>query len=162
MADENKQLKKHVHAAKEWLGKAEQSLDNDERLKGDLNVMLAKAELQRASETEAGPGARGWGRRLLPAAVAAVLAAVCWQVMKPAPVQIAPVTVPPAAVVTKKEPLKPELKQEKPAEPEKLPEEAAEPVPVSGPAEEKPQQAEIPSADMQKLMCTAGQSLRAQ
>jgi hypothetical protein len=45
-------LKRHISAAKEWLGRAEKSLDQDNEVKGDLNLMLAQAELQRAKESK--------------------------------------------------------------------------------------------------------------
>jgi hypothetical protein len=45
-------LKRHISAAKEWLGRAEKSLDQDNEVKGDLNLMLAQAELQRAKEAK--------------------------------------------------------------------------------------------------------------
>lgn len=47
-------LKRHISAAKEWLGRAEKSLDQDNEVKGDLNLMLAQAELQRAKEEKHG------------------------------------------------------------------------------------------------------------
>ena len=50
MAEGKEKIKNHVSAAKEWLGKAEQSLDEDNDIKGSLNLMLAQAELKRAQE----------------------------------------------------------------------------------------------------------------
>lgn len=52
MTEVKEQMKNHVSAAKEWLGKAEQSLDEDNDIKGNLNLMLAQAELKRAQETK--------------------------------------------------------------------------------------------------------------
>lgn len=50
MAEFRKKMKSHVSAAKEWLGKAEQSLEERNDVKGNLNLMLAQAELTRAQE----------------------------------------------------------------------------------------------------------------
>lgn len=52
MAELKQQMKKHVKAAKEWLGKAEQSFDQENEIRGDLNLMLAQAELKHAQETK--------------------------------------------------------------------------------------------------------------
>lgn len=45
-------MSKHVKAAKTWLGRAEQSFDKDQNIRGELNLMLAQAELQRAQEAK--------------------------------------------------------------------------------------------------------------
>ena len=51
MAGERERLCAHIRAAKDWLGRAESSLEREEDIKGGLNLMLAQAELQRAKET---------------------------------------------------------------------------------------------------------------
>lgn len=53
MADLKNRMINHVKAAKLWLGKAEQSFDQENEIRGDLNLMLAEAELKRARETKA-------------------------------------------------------------------------------------------------------------
>ena len=70
--------KEHVRAAREWLGRAEHSLEQEDHIRGDLDVMLAQAELQRAQETEEGRVRRRWLGRLLPAGAAALVAALVW------------------------------------------------------------------------------------
>lgn len=70
--------KEHVRAAREWLGRAEDSLEQEDHIRGDLDVMLAQAELQRAQETEEGLVRRRWLGRLLPAGAAALVAALVW------------------------------------------------------------------------------------
>ena len=70
--------KEHVRAAREWLGRAEDSLEQEDHIRGDLDVMLAQAELQRARETEEGRVRRRWLGRLLPAGAAALVAALVW------------------------------------------------------------------------------------
>ena len=66
-----------MRAAREWLGQAETSLDKKEDIRGDLNVMLAQAELQRAKETKELTRAQRWLHRLVPAAAAFLLVAGC-------------------------------------------------------------------------------------
>ena len=51
MAEERERIGAHVKAAKDWLGRAESSLEKEEDVRGGLNLMLAEAELQRARET---------------------------------------------------------------------------------------------------------------
>lgn len=70
--------REHVRAAREWLGRAEDSLEQEDHIRGDLDVMLAQAELQRAQETEEGRVRRRWLGRLLPAGAAALVAALVW------------------------------------------------------------------------------------
>lgn len=71
MAEERERLCAHVKAAKDWLGRAESSLEKEEDVKGGLNLMLAEAELQRARETRTGKSAA----RFLAPALAVLLVA---------------------------------------------------------------------------------------
>ena len=43
MGDKRKRLRLHIKAAKEWLGQAEDSLEKERDIQGDLKLMLAKA-----------------------------------------------------------------------------------------------------------------------
>ncbi|MBP2632636.1 MAG: hypothetical protein H6Q70_3264 [Firmicutes bacterium] len=52
MVELKNRMSKHVKAAKTWLGRAEQSFDKDQNIRGELNLMLAQAELQRAQEAK--------------------------------------------------------------------------------------------------------------
>lgn len=52
MHDKRKHLQDRIKSARTWLKKAEHSLEKDKDIEGDLNVMLAQAELQRAREIE--------------------------------------------------------------------------------------------------------------
>ena len=54
MAEEREKICAHVKAAKDWLGRAESSLEKEEDVRGGLNLMLAEAELQRVRETRKG------------------------------------------------------------------------------------------------------------
>ena len=64
MAEEREKICAHVKAAKDWLGRAESSLEKEEDVRGGLNLMLAEAELQRARETRKG---KRFARFLAPA-----------------------------------------------------------------------------------------------
>ena len=50
MEDNRKNLQKHIRAASDWLQQADKSIERKEDLKGDLKLMLAKAELQNAEK----------------------------------------------------------------------------------------------------------------
>ncbi|MBR2179824.1 MAG: hypothetical protein IJ862_05475 [Selenomonadaceae bacterium] len=50
MEDNRKNLRKHIKAASDWLQQADKSIERKEDLKGDLKLMLAKAELQNAEK----------------------------------------------------------------------------------------------------------------
>ncbi len=189
VADERSRLRRHVRAAREWLGKAEASLDRAEDVQGDLNLMLAQAELTRAKETER-PGAKVvWARRIAAFSVAALLAgASLWawragvppaqepplaeqRIEQPAGMSQAPiVTAPPPAANPLPVRTGQEAAAESPPMQEALVGEAEEPVPEPAvtmqetetpPADPLPREASLPSEDMQRLMNSAGQSLRA-
>lgn len=53
MARADTERKKRIQAAKTWLAKAEKAYAEDSSAKGQLQVMLAKAELQRLEESTA-------------------------------------------------------------------------------------------------------------
>ena len=77
MAEEREKICAHVKAAKDWLGRAESSLEKEEDVRGGLNLMLAEAELQRARETRKG---KRFARFLAPAlAVLLALGGVAMQ-----------------------------------------------------------------------------------
>lgn len=187
--DDRSRLRLHVRAAREWLGRAEESLGRSEDVRGDLNLMLARAELMRAKETEHPQAAVVWTRRLAPLFVALLLAGGGYWAWRGVP---GAQTAPPLPVERRVEAMTP-LKPEEAAIPATipLPQEIAAPVaadiseaPMSGieadetsampepdvpdapeTAEEKTQEtpslARLPSEDMQRLMNSAGQSLRA-
>ena len=73
-AEDRSRLRLHVRAAREWLGRAEESLGRADDVRGDLNLMLAQAELTRAKETERPGVSVVWARRLAPFFVAALIA----------------------------------------------------------------------------------------
>lgn len=183
MPEGNTQYKDHVRAAREWLGRAENSLEQDDHIRGDLDVMLAQAELQRAQEMDEGALRRRWLRRLLPAGTAAILAGIAWGLW-PAEPETPPgeavMAAAPAPLARQEETVfvLPEQKiGERVSDAEAATEVTHETAPAlieETAAEEKivleqpernpePKQAvRLPSVDMQKLMSQAGQSLRAQ
>lgn len=78
MKDQNQRQRHHIRAARDWLGKAEHSLAEDNEVRGELKVMLAKAELAQARQGAGAGPLRRWGRRLLPAAAAFLIAGGGW------------------------------------------------------------------------------------
>lgn len=178
-AEDRSRLRLHVRAAREWLGRAEESLGRADDVRGDLNLMLAQAELTRAKETECPGTSVVWVRRLAPLFVAALIAGggyFMWrtgiQAGPEPPVQRAmqsatalpeAVTLSPTARQETKKAMLPEI-TEAPAREEEPP----EIVPMAEPElpetvetmQESVQQARLPSEDMQRLMNSAGQSLR--
>lgn len=64
---------KRVKSVKKWLDKAENSYSNNKDISGELNLMMAQAEMQRLKETHPHEKAKKWGIRLSAMAAAAVL-----------------------------------------------------------------------------------------
>ena len=75
MKDKRQNLRRHIRAAKEWLGEAEDNLAAENDIRGDLNLMLAQAELKRVTETKTAGAPQKFMMRFAPLAVAASLAA---------------------------------------------------------------------------------------
>ncbi len=63
---------RRVQAIRKWLEKAEVSYTSHKEVKGEINLIMAQAEMQRLKETEPPHPLRVWGRRGL-----ALLAAFC-------------------------------------------------------------------------------------
>ncbi len=63
---------RRVRAIRKWLEKAESSYTSHKDVKGEINLIMAQAEMQRLKETEPPHPLRVWGRRGL-----AFLAAFC-------------------------------------------------------------------------------------
>lgn len=53
--DQRNERRKHIQSAIDWLEKAENSIAESKDIKGDLNLMLAKAELQHEEESRSSP-----------------------------------------------------------------------------------------------------------
>ena len=182
MAKNRNTFRQHIRAARDWLGRAENSMDKKNDVRGDLNLMLAQAELQRARETKGLTKRASWLVRLAPLAAALLLVAGCLSFLRLTGPQARQVAEPnPPAVQRNVEPAEPKavLANAETAAPKAVSRPVAEPPaarPVSEPAAavapvshakaaprpvEQPA-ARVPSADMQKLMQSAGRSLRAQ
>ena len=180
--EDRSRLRHHVRAAREWLGRAEDSLDRADDVRGDLNLMLARAELARAQETERPRPSVIWARRLAPLCAAVLLAGgAVWgwkSAIPPAPASIERRTEEAAADAARRlgeSPPLPAIPQADavPAQEEHV----SEPLPAAAEFKEEseeavastpetsippePQGARIPAEDMQRLMSSAGQSLRA-
>ena len=184
-ADDRSRLRLHVRAAREWLGRADESLGRADDVRGDLNLMLAQAELTRAKETERPAASVVWARRLAPLFVAVLIAGggySMWRMgtqAEPSSLPLEQRTVQSAAALPEPTVLQPIVPQETretmpleitepPAREDEPPEivsmaEAEEPetVETAETPQESLQQARLPSEDMQRLMNSAGQSLRA-
>ena len=185
MKERNQKQRRHIRAARQWLGEAEHSLAENHRVRGELKVMLAKAELARVEGTPGHRFVKKWSMRILPALAAIFLAGggyALWQVQLPRNAAVtAPVeTAPPAASVqqeTEAAPLPDETPAEEPVpEPlqpsqEPVQEPPVEMAPAQAPQREesasqaerlpaKPAAPRVPDDGMQKLMQTAGKTLR--
>lgn len=75
MDDKRKMERHHIQAAKEWLDGAERSLEGRDEVRGDLRVMLAKAELAHVGTGKHVSLLRCVGAYLLPVALAGIIAA---------------------------------------------------------------------------------------
>ena len=185
MDSERSARRKSIRAARDWLMGAEDALAGQDDLAGDLKLMLARAELERASVFCRARMQR-WSRRLLPplVAMAAVLAAVSWQ---RAPVQeahtvqesqmaqgaengvlhasaepAAPIAEEPSAMgsgeTTKPMDFAAPLRAEQPVQ--EAPAAAAVPQAAPAPPVRAAQPSPMPDRDMQRLMQVGGKILR--
>lgn len=169
--DDRGRLRRHVRAAREWLGRAEASLERAEDVRGDLSLMLARAELARARETARPGAAVVCARRLLPLFAAALLAGggwLAWRAALPRPAQgadappVRAARIAPVRETGRPAPESPPAAPETALPPARGAEEAPSPdVPARAAEEPAARGARIPSEEMQRLMSRAGQSLRA-
>lgn len=194
MKDRNQKQRHHIRAARQWLGEAETSLAENHRVRGELKVMLAKAELARVEGTPGHRFVKKWSMRLMPALVALAIAGggyALWQSQSavytaaPAPTsaqvdavdtveeaaepQEAPaVQVTAAASAPEPEPAASAPPQQMPAAeapaevtaapPQAAPQETARA--AAEPHAAAPSAPKVPDDGMQKLMQTAGKTLR--
>ncbi len=64
---------KRVKAVKKWLDKAEDAYSGHQELTGEMNLMMAQAEMQRLKEVHKNSPVRKWGLRGCAMIVAAIL-----------------------------------------------------------------------------------------
>lgn len=184
--EDRSRLRRHVRAAREWLGRAEDSLDRAEDVRGDLNLMLAQAELTRAQEVERPRPSVAWTRRLAPLCAAALIAGGglwAWRSAVPqtpppimerraeeaaastdaAQLRRDPVPLPQADSVPVREEIVLEVPLAESEYGEPTEEASASPPESEISQEPRPDTggARLPSEEMQRLMNSAGQSLRA-
>ena len=53
MAEAKKHMNRHLRSARQWLTKAEEAFDQDHDVRGELDLLLAQAELQHVKEKKA-------------------------------------------------------------------------------------------------------------
>ena len=71
---QDREIRQHITAAKGWLSRAEDSLEQENAIQGDLKLMLAQAERKRAQEKNDKKLCVRWFKRLAPGALACALA----------------------------------------------------------------------------------------
>lgn len=174
MAEDKNGFRRHVRAAKEWLGETEESLDKEQEVKGDLSFMLARAELERAKDVQGRSKAEKL-QQPLALLVAVLLATAAWWLWRGAEKEQAE-PVPDVQPVQLAEPVGPKEEQPKETKTETDVKEFTTDSVAENENEksmeqeeaatkEAPEPAEavrLPDEDMQKLMSEAGRSLRAQ
>ena len=181
MGTDRRERAKSIRAARDWLTGAEHALAGEDDLAGDLKLMLARAELARiAADRRA--RLRRWARwGLLPLVAAGISAWLMWQwspveeprttvavqseemrVIPPVPVQ----EETPPAVQTEDAPPVPkhgepsaETQAAPPSESPAAPVVGASPGPMHAEAAQSAR-AQIPNADLQRLMQVGGKILR--
>ncbi|SHK59757.1 hypothetical protein SAMN05216582_1097 [Selenomonas ruminantium] len=176
----------HIRAARDWLGKAEDSLAREKDVQGDLKLMLAKAELAQMDPSPQSRRLSSWGGRLAALLLAMGIAGgFCWwkavtlpvatpavpavtadrQGDMPEPAKL-PETTPPAVPARPDFSAQPEAQ---PAPPVKVTEQAspAPPVEKTAPVSQgmaapqgQPVPPKVPDVDKQQLMQSAGKILR--
>ena len=81
-----KRVGQRVNAAKRWLAKAEEEFSNERPMRGELNLMLAEAELKRLKESEP-VGRHAWLKHGAAFGIAVVLVcglSAAWLLLPPA------------------------------------------------------------------------------
>lgn len=76
MKDRRNRIRRHIQAAQKWLGQAEHNLAEENDVRGNLNIMLASAELQQVHEKNFVAGGKRLAVRYVPPVVASLAAAL--------------------------------------------------------------------------------------
>ena len=180
MADFKGHMIRHLRSARIWLTRAEESFDKDSKVRGELDLFLAQAELQHARETSLSRPERPRQSLLRHTAsfvIAVVVAAAGFGAYWGLSERNAAMPVPLAAQEAKATPVAPKaletaapvrVEEQRPAPPKatsNTPSEAVQPVSRPG-QPERPQPAEkenlLSPDEMQSVIRAAGKSLRGQ
>lgn len=183
MSDKRQAVRNHITAAKTWLSQAENSIDKENDIRSDLNLMLAQAELQRAQETKQCRLWQLWLKRLAPLVAAILVGAAYVLFLRPdladgqadvnmpaaAEIEIAPAASGLGQPAHQQLVPAPVTDTEAAAQPERAfeqvgPQPAAQPpmeaVLTGQPEASSAAQPAVPDAELQKLMQHAGKALR--
>ena len=160
---------KRVRAIRKWLEKAENSYTSNKDISGEINLIMAQAEMQRLKETEKPHPVRVWGKRGLALFAALAIVGGAALIRYELKAHDARVTARAKAAVMQmfsKEKEKEEAK-EMPAAPAApvipVPVEAAEPaVEVPAPATESAPAPVMSEAEIASVVGEAGRALRGQ
>ena len=182
MAQIKQHMYQHLRSAKEWLTKAEDAFSKEHNVRAELDLMLAQAELQHATEVNR---ARQWRYKYilfrhglaltLAMSMVVAIGGVYWWTTRPViapvplPVQVnAPVEVKPqveTTIVTKTIPETVQTENNK-SETQSVKAETSRPAPVVQPAQTKQPRYQAPAVlsedEVQKLVRAAGKTLRGQ
>jgi type IV secretory pathway VirB10-like protein len=183
MADFKRQMSRHLQSAKVWLTRAEESFDKDSTVRGELDLLLAQAELQRARETSL-PQPRWYSGPLMRQALSFVFAITIistgfgayWLVSErtaaiPVPLAAPEIKAAPVAKVASEPAAPVQVEDQRPATPKvtsTTPSETVAPVSARPEKTERVQPAEkekenlLSPDEMQKIIRAAGKSLRGQ
>ena len=71
---QDREIRQHITAAKGWLSRAEDSLEQENAIQGELKLMLAQAESKREKKKNDKKLCVRWFKRLAPGALACALA----------------------------------------------------------------------------------------
>lgn len=181
MADLKRQMCRQLQSAKVWLTRAEESFGKDSKIRGELDLLLAQAEIQLARETSLSKQrwyARPLFRQALSFAVAITILTAgfgsYWMISErntavPIPLAVPEAKATPVAKVASETAAPVQVEDQRPATPKVT---SITPkgnfVPAGGPQEkpERPQPTEkenlLSPDEMQKIIRAAGKSLRGQ
>jgi hypothetical protein len=177
MTDSGCKVRGKIQATKQWLSRAEENFGQDATVRGEMNLLLAEAELRSTRETlHDGPRRLKWAgyKHGIALGVAALMAAgglgSTWWWWHDVPdaavaspiVAISPVAVSPAV----EQPLRQKILAAPVTNPETIPAAAVEPMiprqEVNNAVKPATKENPVSSDEMKRLVRAAGQSLRGQ
>lgn len=157
---------KRVRAIRKWLEKAENSYTSNKDISGEINLIMAQAEMQRLKETEKPHPVRVWGKRGLALFAALAIVGGAALIRYELKAHDARVTARAKAAVMQmfsKEKEETEETPAAPAAPVPAPVEAAgNTAEVSAPAEESASAPVMSEAEIASVVGEAGRALRGQ